>query len=227
MLESVIGLFRKLFSGIMTLLFLILPLFGEPGYARGPMVDMGKFTAEPVWADEFDGDALDLTKWKDHHWGGTTVRRGSYWNIEMAEVKDGFLNIKTEYLPEGINGGPPGFYTCGIDTNGLFEQTYGYFEVRCILPKGAGQWAAFWMLNDGMGEVTGNGHSGAEIDIFESPYYSQKSIFYHNAVSSNIHIDGYGADHKGANICKTIVRGDPYEEFHTYGLEWNEDEYII
>ena len=188
---------------------------------------------ELVWADEFDGDALDLTKWEGHGFGSETtiVRRGSYWNTDFCTVKDGNLHIRTEYCPEGYNGnGKPGWYTCGIDTRGMFEPTYGYFECRCILPKGAGLWSAFWMISNGMafsnspGEVLG-GADGAEIDIFESAFYESK---YPRRVTSNIHVDGYGEYHRSENVCEPfILYNNPYESFNTYGLEWNEDGYIF
>ncbi len=201
--------------------------FGIPVPAYGEKVDMSKFTDEPVWSDEFDGDELDAANWTDHHGvNGTSIRRGGYWNNKMCEVSDGSLKIKTEYLEEGLDGGPAGYYTAGINTYGLFEHTFGYYEVRCKLPKGAGHWAAFWMLNDTMENVDGSGRDGAEIDVFEAPYY-WKGGLYRNAVTSNIHIDGYGEDSAVDSLGRCRVKGDPYSEYHTYALEWNEDEYII
>ena len=58
-------------------------------------------------------------------------------------MKDGHLRIATRYYENGYKGGNAGWYSCGLCTTGLFEQTYGYFEVRCILPKGVGMWSAF------------------------------------------------------------------------------------
>lgn len=183
---------------------------------------------ELVWSDEFDGDALDPTKWKGHYCNDAdaSIRRGSYWNTQLARVKDGALHIATEYYPEGLNGnGKPGWYTCGIDTGGLYEQKYGYFEVRCILPKGAGMWAAFWMLCNGMGNVDGTGLDGAEIDIFEAPYSTDR---FNRHISSNIHIDGYGADLKSMHVCDPyLLLNDPYSTYNTYGLEWNEKGYTF
>ncbi len=187
---------------------------------------------ELVWADEFDGDGLDLTKWEGHGCGGdeAKIRRGGYWHTDMATVKDGCLHIRTEYYPDGYNGnGLPGWYTCGLDTNGLFEPTYGYFEVRCILPKGVGMWAAFWLLADSMsagaGDVENSGADGAEIDVFESAFYESNRP---NRVSTNVHIDGYGEAHQSQNVCKPYLRfSDPYEDFNTYGVAWNEDGYTF
>ena len=48
-----------------------------------------------------------------------------------------------------------------------------------------------------------------------------------NTVSSNIHYDGYGEDHKSLGSHKFLVKGDPYSEFNTYGVEWNSDGYTF
>ncbi len=189
---------------------------------------------ELVWADEFDGDALDPAKWEGHGFGAeeTVVRRGSYWHRDFAVVEDGALHIRTAYCPEGYNGnGKPGWYTCGVDTRGLFEPVYGYFEARCILPKGVGMWSAFWMIANsrawanGYGEIQGSGVDGAEIDVFESAFYESENP---RRVSSNIHYDGYGEWHRSTNVCEPyLFFNDPYESFNTYGLEWNEEGYIF
>ena len=220
---------KKFFALILTPVYMLFALIGLPTPPRGPALDWSKFDETPTWADEFDGASLDPAKWRScHGFWGTSVRRGGYWNMDMIEVKDGCLYINTDYMPEGIDGGPPGYYSSAIDTDGLFEQAYGYFEVRCKLPRGAGHWAAFWLMSEGVATVDGSGRDGTEIDVFESPNYWLRWVpLYGDCVTSNIHYDGYGDGHKKKNICRTSVPGNPYDEFHTYGLEWNEDEYII
>ena len=185
-------------------------------------IDLNDF--ELVWADEFDGDSLDRTKWSTQD--TTELRRGGYWNGEMVEVQDGNLTIYSKYLENGIEGeNVPGWYTAQISTRDLYEQTYGYFEVRCILPKGYGQWAAFWMINSSLRYEYPDGTKGAEIDIFESAYYGTDDP---NQVTSAVHWGGYADKHVIASPIYTGVRPtDPYNSFNTYGLEWNEHEYIF
>ena len=194
-----------------------------PVTPRGQRLDLRKF--ELTWSDEFDGDGLDREKWGGHG-DEPKRRRGGYWYIGMAQVKDGMLHIPTVYSEEGIAGGPPGYYTAGIDTSRSFLQKYGYFEARCKLPKGKGQWSAFWMHNDGVSHVDGSGHSGTEIDIYESPYYRRRLPLLKNMVTTNLHYDGYGKAHRMQNVGNFRVK-DPYDTFHTYGVEWNEKEYIF
>lgn len=206
-------------------------IFDLPTYPHGKQVDMDKF--ELVWADEFDGDSLDDTKWGCHGgWAadatGSYIRKGGYWNREMCTVEDGNLHIATKYFPDGYKGnGKPGWYSAGLDTmGGRFSQTYGYYECRCILPKGVGLWSAFWLYTGDVGNIGNGGVDGAEIDIYESAKYHLDK--YQNSVSSAIHYDGYGEYHESKTVHWSRITGNnPYEEYNTYGLEWNEDEYIF
>ena len=207
-----------------------------PRVAQGQTLDLSKFTM--TWNDEFDGDRLDRTKWGNSWW--ETVRKGGYWHEDMVSVEDGDLVIRAEYLDEPlenyyyekwhdkINFDPykPGYYTGEIDTRGKFEQCYGYFECRCILPAATGLWSAFWMMNEGVYQIDGFGNDGTEVDVFESMYYKDhwRGV---DAVIGGIHYDNYGADSKGDSIGKFFLKNDPYTEYNTYGLEWNPDEYIF
>lgn len=193
------------------------------------IVCMDDFTL--VWADEFDGTALDASKWTGFRCGADTavVRQGGWWHTDFATVQDGNLRIAARYCENGYKGGKPGWYSCGLCTTGLFEQTCGYFETRCILPKGVGLWSAFWMLPQDFSHTVGNGGTdGAELDIFESPNYHYKLSDNVNVVTSNIHIDGYGKEEQSECVATPFIEAnDPYETFNTYGVEWNEKEYIF
>ena len=57
-------------------------------------------------------------------------------------------------------------------------------------------------------------------------YYKDVPYGFGDCVISGIHYDGYGEGHKGDSIGKWFSN-NPYEEFNTYGLEWNENEYIF
>jgi beta-glucanase (GH16 family) len=127
-----------------------------------------------------------------------------------------------------MGGKGAGWYSAGIDTDSDspkgFSQKYGYFECRCILPEGADVWSAFWLMNSGVFDEDGSGRDGTEIDIFESDGYEM--LFNHN-ISSNLHFDGYGDAHQKLGATRFLINNNPYEEFNTYGLEWNENEYIF
>ena len=181
-------MFKKIASFFMAAVTFICVVLNIPCYAGGKELDLDRFSL--VWSDEFDGDCVDETLWSGHYvWSGTEIRRGGYWNKQMASVSDGNLTIRTAYMPDGLDGGPAGYYSYGMDTRNAFEQKYGYFETRCILPKGHDLWGAFWLLCDGVYDETQEGVNGAELDVFESLYTDAKNP---NMVSSNIHINILG-----------------------------------
>lgn len=214
------------FIAIMTAIVQLIGLviFDYPVTPFGPKVDMSKFNL--VWADEFDGTGVNASKWSGHYTYGDTasIRRGGYFQRDMATVNNGKLTIRTDYKENGLGGGGPGYYSYGMDTNSHYEQLFGYFEVSCILPKGTDLWAAFWMINEGTFQENGSGADGAEIDIFESPNWGKK--IEQNSITSTIHFDGYGAAHQSEAL-GAFYANNPYEEYNTYGLEWNKNEYIF
>ena len=209
-------------------------IFGTPVTPYKDEIDMTQF--ELVWSDEFD-HGFDTTTWQGHYVYGandTQKRDTAYWNREQVSFDDdGCLHIRTEF-----RDGPAGeqYYSYGMETNPNnryesgyrgYEQLYGYFETRCIFPKGPGLCPAFWLLTNGMwDDDTDGGLSGCEIDVFETPYeYNRFSPFF-NSVFQTLHVDGYEEAHKreaqGDYYCK-----DPYDQFNTYGVAWNPDGYIF
>ena len=198
-----------------------------PCYPMGEKLDMEKFTI--TFEDEFEGE-LDRDVWSGHYQYGHTseARKGSYWNQYLAYTENGNLIIPVRYFADGYGGKGAGWYTAGIDTDtdskNSFSQKYGYFECRCILPKGADIWSAFWLMNDGVYNEDGNGMDGTEIDIFESDKYGD---FIENCVTSNLHFDSYNEAHQRLGAKAFLTGNNPYEEYNTYGLEWNENEYIF
>ncbi len=201
---------------------------------KGKQIDLNDFTL--VWSDEFDGDSLDMSKWSYEWW--VTERKGGYWHQDMVSVEDGDLVIRAEYKKEPMKNYYPnyigvhcpeykaGWYTGEIWTREKYEQKYGYFEVRCILPAATGMWSAFWMMNEGVFNVDGSGKDGTEVDVFESFYYKDHKVG-NDCIKTSIHYDGYGEEEKGDTIGKVFIANDPYTEYNTYGVEWNPDEYIF
>jgi beta-glucanase (GH16 family) len=174
-------------------------LFEVPQVPSGQKIDLAAW--ELVWADEFDGDALDTTKWRP---AGDGMRRGGYWDANNAIVQDGVLLLRTDYQEDGRFG--PGWYSGAIETRDLYDKKYGYFECRAICPGAAGLWGAFWTFSHGVGNIDGTGHDGTEIDIFESPLFAHPQKYKRNSVTHTIHFDGYGEDHQACSSGISVFR---------------------
>ena len=81
------------------------------------------------------------------------------------------------------------------------------------------------MMPDAFGAEPEDGRTGAEIDVYESAYH-RDGWPKMNSVSSAIHYGGYGEGLRSQGVGRFFVKR-PYDSFHTYGLEWNENEYIF
>lgn len=210
---------------MLSAVLIIATLFGCSAKKPNEEKEIDLSNMKLVFEDEFDGE-LDGSVWDTT--SDTPVRRGGYWDPEQCFTQDGKLIIRTEYKENGNYGA--GWYTGTCRTRGLKEFKYGYYEVSCKAPAAEGLWSAFWMLCDTMGEVTGDGKNGCEIDIMESPYYNdpkKPAEKYRNTTLHTLHIDGYGDDHKSRGSKPYQVQKNMYEEFNTYGLLWTEDEYVF
>jgi len=163
-------------------------LLGSAGCARSAadVVDARAGDGAPaqwqlVWSDEFDGDALDRSKWvpEESCWGGGNNERQCYTDRpENISVSDGILRLKARaetftgpLLPVGMAGAPGGerrqSYTSGkLRTLGLAGWTYGRFSARMKLPDGQGTWPAFWMMP--VEDAYGTWPLSGEIDIMEA-----------------------------------------------------------
>lgn len=190
-------------------LLAILPAHAEvaPADFLPPAPDGKAWTL--VWHDEFEGDALDETKWNRL---GDWKRRDGHWIREDAYLSGkGTLVLRTR--KDGDR------YTCGaVNTRGKFERAFGYFVARCKAPREPGHWPAFWMMSAGVSKVGDDGRDGTEIDIMEMPWRDGKVTF-------NLHWDGYGKEHKSAGT-NTVIAG-LMEGFHDYGLLWTPEEYVF
>lgn len=166
---------------------------------------------ELFWSDEFNGTALDVSKWAYRALG----RRKGGVNVKDTVRVDGKGHLILTTKRHGDK-----YHTAMIGTQGKFETTFGYFECRVQLQQQTGHWSAFWLQSPTMGKVIGNtAESGTEIDIFE--YLRKKG----DVVQHALHWDGYGKHHKSANT-KALIPGLS-KGWHTFGLLWTKKEYVF
>lgn len=174
-----------------------------------------------VWADEFEKAGLpDTTKWtydtegNAWSWGNNEAQYYTKADIRNAVVSDGTLKIIA--LKDSMEG--KAYTSARLVSSKKGDWLYGKFEMRAKLPVGRGLWPAFWMLSTDW-EYGGWPDSG-EIDIMEQVGYDPDTIVGSAHTKKYNHVIG---TQKNNNIfCGTCD-----SEFHTYGLEWEPEEYRI
>ena len=164
-------------------------------------------------SDDFNGETLNGDIWSPCP-EQERSDMGAYWDDSMI-LLDGQGHL---LLCAGKDEESGRYISGAIRSKDKFEQTYGYFEVRCRLQTAGGFWGAFWLMNDKVVNVDGSGRDGTEIDIFESPYLD-------SGIDHALHYDGYGEEHQKTSF--TVSRPELYEGYHTYGLEWTENGYVF
>ncbi len=122
-----------------------------------------------VWSDEFDGSAVDTSKWSFQTGDGCSEGICGWGNNEEqsyqtanATVSGGTLRI--EAREERIRNKK--YTSARIRTLNKGEWTFGRFEARIKMTVGQGLWPAFWMLPTD--EVYGGWPQSGEIDIMEN-----------------------------------------------------------
>jgi len=175
-----------------------------------------------VWSDEFDGTALDTSKWSYRDLG---PRRNGINTTQAVSVGNGQLTIKT--YSDSVNSIPT-HYTGMIGTQGKFEHTHGYFEARILFNDHhvGGMWSAFWLQSPTYGMPIGDpATAGVEIDIME---HHARLIDgdLHTHDNMGIHWDGYAEHHK-SNYASVINSGMEYDTWHTYGVLWTPESYTF
>ncbi|MES2902393.1 MAG: carbohydrate binding domain-containing protein [Pseudomonadota bacterium] len=187
-----------------------------------------------VWSDEFDGTALDATKWGYQLGNGTTIGNPGWGNNELEYYTDRSENVRVEAgnliitarkevfagTAAGGNQGQNFAWTSGrIRTAGKFSRAYGKIEFRAKLPVGKGFWPAIWMLpEDKAGNPYGTWAANGEIDIAEGwgskPTKIAQTLHYGGMYPANVYT-GHEA---------TVVTGTTVSDWHTYTLEWRSNE---
>ncbi len=211
----------------MKTLFIATMLASLSGFCQHPSTN-GNW--EKVLNEEFSGNRY----WKNNRIDNTNTMRayfsecgvthgGKYehqvYTRENAIFKNGTLVLKAEYNPNTTN-----FWTGGYDTyyssydylSGAIEFVrqfkYGYFEIRCKLPKANyGNFPAFWLWS--------GGKRYSEIDVFEHTIWTGEEhkngykSFTGSYYDSNVH---------GHTVVAYQLSDNerPLTEYHTYAVKW-------
>lgn len=169
-----------------------------------------------LWSDEFEGTALDLSKWSYETgatgWGNNELQFYTD-RTDNAYVADGILHIRAQ--KELMERAP--YTSARLITKGKFDFTYGTVEARIALPVGKGIWPAFWMLGANIDNAIWP--LCGEIDIIEA--VNDESVVY-----GTHHWSHEGQHAEYGNSTKEYY-GTSYpmdiREFHNYKMTWDEN----
>jgi beta-glucanase (GH16 family) len=194
---------------------------------------------KPVWADEFNGPALDLSKWsyaEDCGGGGNNERQCYTASPANVSVRGGVLRLTAlRQATTGIADPWSGSkatrtldYSSGkLVTTGKASWRYGRVEVRARVPGGQGVWPAIWMMPEK--SAYGGWPRSGEIDILETinlgapcePCEGGRE----NRIFGTIHFGedgGAGHRHHGGHAVPTASA----DGFHVYAVEWSPGEIV-
>ena len=176
-------------------------------------------TWELVWADEFDGTAVDQARWSFQIGDGCDINLCGWGNNELewylaenATVADGFLTITAKQ--EQVGG--KNYTSTRMRTINKGDWTYGRVETRAQMPVGKGLWPAIWMLPTT--ETYGGWAASGEIDIME--YVGDKSA----EVLGTLHYGAPWPNNQFSSNTFTLQEGTFNDDFHVFALEWEPGE---
>ncbi len=175
----------------------------------------------PVWADEFDGNTLDTSKWEVLigdgcsygicGWGNNELQSYQAENLTVAAGQLTITAKKQRVQSKNYTSGR--IRTANMPSGG--QWTHGRFEARIKLPNGAGMWPAFWMLPTDPDLAW---PTSGEIDIVESTgqhdMFALGTIHYGEAWPNNQWSQG-----------KILKQPDAWSDgFHEYAVQWSPGE---
>lgn len=166
-----------------------------------------------IFEDQFNQEQLDLNKWSIEQGGSGFGNKE--WQFYTNRDKNIFIDQNQLVIKAFKEDYEHLHYTSGkIWTRDKFSFTYGKVEVKAKLPIGQGIWPAIWMMPQDKA-IHGSWPSCGEIDIMEIIGQEPNKIY------GTIH---YGLPHTyfGGNI--TLEEGTFGDDFHVFGIEWEEQE---
>ena len=187
-----------------------------------------------VWSDEFDGVALDESKWnfRLNFWGqrlktftteGVELDGESHLKLHLIRKGDDFYSphLQTGSLTYDIPREGNGIWPFGAYEQPKFMHRYGYYEIRCRLPRNRGWHAAFWLQAPGVGSHPDARFCGVECDIMEN--YRQHTD--NKIIGGNLW-GGYGANYSGSGHFAWNHEETP-DRWHRYGVDWSPAGYVF
>lgn len=198
------------------ILFLISIFCITSGRALSQVPDKSSANWKLVWSDEFSYNGLpDPAKWGydagGSGWGNNELQYYTKADSNNAVVHNGSLIITAKRSSKENKN----YTSARLVTKTKGDWTYGKIEVSAKLPPGRGLWPAIWMLPTDW--AYGGWPKSGEIDIMEHVGFNKGSVF------SSIHTESFNSL-SGTQKTKAIKINDPYNSFHVYAIEWDQQK---
>lgn len=227
-----------------TAVFLLNGCSGNSEVKKTPLLEKTNNNYELVWSDEFNGTAIDETKWQYRldckHWSkqekSNNVVTDGFYTILLKKERVECPN-NTWLQPGQAEGEEPArvvqYTGGGIISKALFR--YGFYEARLKTPVGAGWHSSFWMMRYLQKPENGdslqfnpldnpNLHSHIELDPFENDSIDPT----HYQTDAHQWKPEPGTEDEGRKQNKVGTKqirfndGTTLTEFHVYGMEFTE-----
>ena len=160
-----------------------------------------------LWADEFNGSALDESIWLRE------VRPAGWTNNELQRYTDsennGFVR-DGKFVIKGIENEDGSYSSCKLRNTSAASFKYGRIEASAKVPTGRGLWPAIWMMPEDE-NVYGQWPKCGEIDIMEVLGHETEKAY------GTLH---WGEPHAEKQGTVTLTDGTFASEFHEYAVEW-------
>ena len=176
-----------------------------------------------VWADEFNGDAINFEYWNHELGDGTAYGLPAGWgNNELQLYTDQATHSgidKTDDVSAlritAVEESAGAYRSAKLTSQNKISVRFGRVDVKAKMPSGQGIWPAIWMLGDNIDEISWPGCG--EIDIVEvlgqEPDRMYSTVHFTNSDNSLESIQG-----ESNNF------GDLSSDYHVYTVEWTPEQ---
>ena len=216
---------------IKIILLLVASILIMDAAAIPPLPPLGKrWVRNEKFSDEFNGTALDLTKWYDHHpnWKG---REPGIFLPSQVAVADGYMTIRGGKLEKDTIIGSRTFnIACGAVVSRTTDAWFGYYECNVKAAKTTMS-TTFWLSSrshyDGPADCKDS--YGLELDIQEciGREGDFKGKWFAKGMHANSHFWYRDCEKKNNDLRAKEVRFNTEEycadAFNTYGGWWKDE----
>lgn len=217
-------------------------LTGEYDFSSQVKRDDGMY--EYVWGDEFDGNALDISKWElTSHMSAESSFKLSR-DPQVINVSDGLLKLSALRWFDPDNNQIQAVAPYTIEGKEHMNFQYGYLEMRARIPFGGGAWPSLWLSGACSKEavVSDLFEKG---DIIPANFSAEIDIVEYTSLSPNLHkwfyddaegiegIEGIVNKHSSLGAVEKPVKSDlgmDLNQSYIYqiiGFEWTPEDMTV